>query len=347
MERLIERGPRLRGGRRRLLRRAVLARRTASCSGQRIDEMLPAADADRSGKRDPRDFALWKGAKPASRRGRRRGAAAGRAGTWSARRWPCRYLGPDVRHPRRRPRPALPAPRERARPVAGGRRRRSRGTGCTTRWVTTAGEKMSKSLGNSLLVPRWCERVRPVELRYYLVAAALPLATSSSPRSAGRGRARLPADRGVRPAGGRGARRATRRAGRCCAPTFAAAMDDDLGVPRRWPCCTRRSRRATPRSPTATDEGAARRASASVRAMLGVLGARPARPAVGGRGRADGLRPVVDALVARRPRAARRRRGPARTSPRPTRSATRSRRRASPSRTPPTAPAGRWSRRQA
>jgi cysteinyl-tRNA synthetase len=38
-------------------------------------------------------------------------------------------------------------------------------------WITTAGEKMSKSLGNSLLVPSVLERVRGVELRYYMVSA--------------------------------------------------------------------------------------------------------------------------------------------------------------------------------
>ena len=38
-------------------------------------------------------------------------------------------------------------------------------------WITTGGEKMSKSLGNSLLVPKVLKRVRAVELRYYLVAA--------------------------------------------------------------------------------------------------------------------------------------------------------------------------------
>nr|MBA2455730.1 cysteine--tRNA ligase [Nocardioidaceae bacterium] len=32
-------------------------------SRQRIDDMEPAVDADPRGKRDPRDFALWKGAK--------------------------------------------------------------------------------------------------------------------------------------------------------------------------------------------------------------------------------------------------------------------------------------------
>ena len=38
-------------------------------------------------------------------------------------------------------------------------------------WITTSGEKMSKSLGNSLLVPNVLERVRGIELRYYMVAA--------------------------------------------------------------------------------------------------------------------------------------------------------------------------------
>ena len=38
-------------------------------------------------------------------------------------------------------------------------------------WITTAGEKMSKSLGNSLLIPEVLKRVRGIELRYYMVAA--------------------------------------------------------------------------------------------------------------------------------------------------------------------------------
>src|SRR3712207_7940994 len=37
-------------------------------------------------------------------------------------------------------------------------------------WVTLGGEKMSKSLGNTALVDEVVQRVRPVELRYYLVA---------------------------------------------------------------------------------------------------------------------------------------------------------------------------------
>ena len=38
-------------------------------------------------------------------------------------------------------------------------------------WVTMAGEKMSKSLGNTLLVTEIVKRWRPVEVRYYLGAA--------------------------------------------------------------------------------------------------------------------------------------------------------------------------------
>lgn len=38
-------------------------------------------------------------------------------------------------------------------------------------WVTMSGEKMSKSLGNSLLVAEVVKRVRPVELRWYLASA--------------------------------------------------------------------------------------------------------------------------------------------------------------------------------
>ena len=38
--------------------------RYGELSGMKVDEMAPAADSDPRGKRDPRDFALWKGHKP-------------------------------------------------------------------------------------------------------------------------------------------------------------------------------------------------------------------------------------------------------------------------------------------
>ena len=92
---------------------------------QKIDDMEAAEDADPRGKRDPRDFALWKGWKK---------ALEPETAAWPSPYGPGppgvahRVLGdggevprPGVRHPRRRRRPALPPPRERAGPVARGR----------------------------------------------------------------------------------------------------------------------------------------------------------------------------------------------------------------------------------
>ena len=87
--------PRVRGGRRRVLRRAVVAPVRRSSAGSGIDEMLPAADSVSTRQARPARLRALEGAPSrASRRGRRRGDAAGRAGTWSARRWRTRYLGP-------------------------------------------------------------------------------------------------------------------------------------------------------------------------------------------------------------------------------------------------------------
>ena len=95
-----------------------------SLSGQRIDEMQAAGDSvgdDR--KRDPRDFALWKAAKPGEPSWPTPWGA-GRPG-WhlECSAMATKYLGAELRHPRRRPGPRLPAPRERAGAVARGRRR--------------------------------------------------------------------------------------------------------------------------------------------------------------------------------------------------------------------------------
>ena len=57
-------------------------------SGQRLDQMRPAEDTDDAGaKRDPRDFTLWKAAKPGEPYWETPWGPAGRAGTWNAR--PC------------------------------------------------------------------------------------------------------------------------------------------------------------------------------------------------------------------------------------------------------------------
>ena len=140
-------------------------------SGQLPTEMQAATDSDFADrKRDPRDFALWKSTKP--------GEPAwptpwgpGRPG-WHLE---CSamaeyYLGTgfdihgggiDLVFPHHE------------NEIAQSRCAGSDFAGywLHNAWVTTAGEKMSKSLGNSLFVTEVCTRVRPVELRWYLVSA--------------------------------------------------------------------------------------------------------------------------------------------------------------------------------
>jgi cysteinyl-tRNA synthetase len=140
---------------------------------QAIDDMAPAEDADPRGKRDPRDFALWKGHKA----GEPESAAwpspfgRGRPG-WHLE---CsamakRYLGGtfdihgggiDLRFPHHENEQA----QSRAAGLGFARFWMHNG------WVTIANEKMSKSLGNSLIVSEVLRRTRPIALRYYLGAA--------------------------------------------------------------------------------------------------------------------------------------------------------------------------------
>ena len=111
--------------------------------------MEPAEDADPRGKRDPRDFALWKGAKPGepASAGIALGTRAGPAGTSSAPRWPAlprRRVdihggGLDLRFPHHENELAQSA----AAADAFAR------YWMHTAWCTIAGEKMSKSLGNT------------------------------------------------------------------------------------------------------------------------------------------------------------------------------------------------------
>ncbi|GAB4071099.1 cysteine--tRNA ligase [Angustibacter speluncae] len=147
--------------------------RYGSLTHQRLDDMAPAEDADPRGKRDPRDFALWKSVKPDEPETASWPTpyGVGRPG-WHLE---CsamirRYLGEefdvhgggiDLRFPHHE--------NEQAQSQAAGygfaRYWLHNG------WVTTGGEKMSKSLGNSLLVTSILERVRPLNLRYYLGSA--------------------------------------------------------------------------------------------------------------------------------------------------------------------------------
>lgn len=139
---------------------------------QSIDDMEAASDADPRGKRDPRDFALWKGRKS----GEPDSASwptpfgAGRPG-WHlecsamAQRWlgdtfDIHGGGIDLRFPHHENELA----QSRAAGMGFARFWMHNG------WVTLGGEKMSKSLGNTLAVGELIKTVRPLVLRYYLGA---------------------------------------------------------------------------------------------------------------------------------------------------------------------------------
>jgi cysteinyl-tRNA synthetase len=77
---------------------------------------------------------------------------------------------------------------------------------------------------------------------------------------------------------------------------FAAALDDDLGVPQALAVVHATVHEGN-NALAVGDSGAAAAALASVRAMLGVLGLDPLAEPWASRGADDGLREVVDALV--------------------------------------------------
>ena len=275
-------------------------------SGQRLDHMRAAADTEDGGaKRDPRDFALWKGAKPGEP-------------TWPTPWGPGRpgwhlecsamstkYLGAtfdihggglDLLFPHHE--------NEQAQSHAAG-------DGFARYWmhnglVRIGGEKMSKSLGNSLLVDEMVRRVRPAELRYFLGQAHYRSPIDYSPEALAEAATAYRRIEGfvTRAAelGGPGLD-GTGLAGTGDDPAdvsalpaaFIAAMDDDLGVPQAL-AIVHDSVREGNAALSAGDVAGTAKYLAEVRAMLSVLGLDPlAEPWAVGSG--SDLRPVVDALV--------------------------------------------------
>ena len=273
-----------------------------SLTHQRIDDMEAAEDADPRGKRDARDFALWKGQK---------------AGEPDTAAWPSpwgrgrpgwhiecsamalKYLGGafdihgggvDLRFPHHE--------NEQAQSRAAGFEFAS--YWMHNAWITTSGEKMSKSLGNSLVVPAVLDRVRAIDLRFYIVAAHYRSHVEFSYpalEEAAAGFARiehfLSRAAGVLPG------RVVALDATGLPEAFAAAMDDDLGTPAAVAVIYDAVREGNKLLPDG-DTPALREAASSVRAMLAVLGLDPFDPhwSAGSSSVAEArLTAAVDALV--------------------------------------------------
>ncbi|NEE34295.1 class I tRNA ligase family protein, partial [Streptomyces sp. SID7982] len=96
-------------------------------------------------------------------------------------------------------------------------------------WVTLAGEKMSKSLGNSVLVSEMVKHWRPIVLRYYLGTPHYRSMIEYSEEALREAESAFARIEGF-------VQRVTEKVGETVAPAaevppaFAEAMDEDLGV---------------------------------------------------------------------------------------------------------------------
>jgi cysteinyl-tRNA synthetase len=271
-------------------------------SGQRLDHMRVADDTeDADHKRNPRDFALWKRAKPGEPSWPTPWGP-GRPG-WhlECSAMATKYLGStfdihgggiDLIFPHHENELA---------------QSRAAGDGFARYWlhnglVRIGGEKMSKSLGNSLLVDAMITRVRPVELRYYLGQAHFRSEIDYSELALAEA---VTAYRRIEGFVTRAAELVACRAGGGPAAdyspaslpaAFSAAMDDDLGVPQAL-AVLYESLREGNGALSAGDAAGTAKALTEIRAMLRALGLDPLAEPWATRPPGDDLRPVIDALV--------------------------------------------------
>ena len=141
-----------------------------SLSNQKLEDLLVADDADLKFKKDPKDFALWKAAKkgepswPTPWGDGRPGwhiECSAMAHAYLGESFDIHGGGLDLIFPHHENEIA---------------QSNAAGFGFANiwmhnAWVTTSGEKMSKSLGNSLQVNEILKKVRGIELRWYLGSA--------------------------------------------------------------------------------------------------------------------------------------------------------------------------------
>ena len=257
-----------------------------SLSGNRPEDMHQG-ETDARGKRSSLDFALWKAAKPgephwptpwgAGRPGWHLECSA--MSTW--------YLGPqfdihggglDLQFPHHE--------NEQAQSHAAG-------DGFArfwmhNHWVTMAGEKMSKSLGNVLSFDAM--PVRPVELRYYLGSAHYRSVLEYSPEALAEAAA--------------GYRRIAEFVARAGTPEpttwtegFARSLFDDFATPKAL-AEIHTTVRAGNSALASGDTALASELAGQVRAMAGVLGVDPGVwETQAGNGQSDELHAVLDTLV--------------------------------------------------
>jgi cysteinyl-tRNA synthetase len=261
-------------------------------SRQNVDDLQSAADADETFKRDPRDFALWKAAKAgdpswptpwgAGRPGWHLECSA-MAHAYLGESFDIHGGGLDLIFPHHE--------NEIAQSEAAGYGFAKRWL--HNAWVTASGEKMSKSLGNSLQVQELLKTVRGIELRWYLGSAhyrsMLEFSHEALAESAiAFGRIESFLNRSVEILG--------------VTPTpvvsngFAAAMNDDLAVPQALAGISEALRLGNI-AITAGDKSGIATSANEIRGALEILGCDPFDPAFATAGAGEDMTAALDGTI--------------------------------------------------
>ncbi|WP_046316153.1 cysteine--tRNA ligase [Mycobacterium sp. UM_Kg1] len=260
-------------------------------SGHRIDD-VHQGEGVATGKRDPRDFTLWKGAKPGEPSwptpwGRGRPGwhleCSAMARSYLGAEFDIHCGGMDLVFPHHENEIA---------------QSRAAGDGFANYWlhngwVTLGGEKMSKSLGNVLSMAAVLQRVRPAELRYYLGSAHYRSMLEFSETAL---RDAVNAYVGIEEFLHRVRSRVGAVTPGSWTPRFAAALDDDLSVPIAL-AEVHRTRAEGNRALDTGDHEAALSAAGSIRAMMDVLGCDPLNERWESRDQTSAALAAVDVLV--------------------------------------------------
>jgi cysteinyl-tRNA synthetase len=239
-----------------------------SLSNQKPEDLLVADDADLKFKKDPKDFALWKAAKkgepswPTPWGDGRPGwhiECSAMAHAYLGESFDIHGGGLDLIFPHHE--------NEIAQSTAAGFGFAN--IWMHNAWVTTSGEKMSKSLGNSLQITEVLKKVRGIELRWYLGSAhyrsmlefsfeaLAESATAFNRIEAFLSRAESILEKEVQP---------------LIADEFANAMNNDLAVPQALAFIAESMRIG---NSAAQDKSVIAKTAGEIRGALSVLGCDP------------------------------------------------------------------------
>ena len=259
-------------------------------SGQKLADLQSSVEGEESVKRNPQDFALWKSAKPGEpswptpwgngRPGWHIECSA-MAQAYLGETFDIHAGGLDLIFPHHENEIA-----------------QSQGAGYPfaqrwlhNAWVTTAGEKMSKSLGNTLRIYELLKRVRGIELRWYLGSAHYRSMLEYSPEALDESAVNF---RRIENFLKRAATTIGKVPEKSISAEFASAMNDDLAVPAALAVISDLVREGN-NAQTSRELRTLEQKAAEVRGALAVLGCDPWDEAW--KSQDSGLSEIVSGLV--------------------------------------------------